>query len=40
MIRTYTQNQETHHRKVSFQDELREILREIGVEWDEEHLWT
>ncbi|MBN1867772.1 transposase [Candidatus Sumerlaeota bacterium] len=35
----YVQGQEEHHRTVSFQDELRRLLREHDLEFDEEHLW-
>ena len=35
----YIQNQKEHHRKVTFQDELRELLREAGMEFDERYLW-
>ena len=38
-MKNYIRNQEEHHRKVSFQDELRQLLREAGVEWDEQYLW-
>lgn len=38
-IRRYIINQEEHHRKVSFQDELRKILQEEGIEFDEVFLW-
>jgi len=35
----YIENQETHHAKVSFQDELRNLLREQGIDFDERYLW-
>jgi putative transposase len=35
----YIQNQEEHHRKVSFQEELRALLREAGIEFDERYVW-
>ncbi len=38
-VAAYIRNQEEHHRKVSFQDELRQIMREHGVEWDERYVW-
>jgi hypothetical protein len=31
--------QEEHHRKVSFQDELRALLKRHEVEWDEKYVW-
>ena len=35
----YIQNQEEHHKKVSFQDELRKICQQCGVEFDERYVW-
>jgi putative transposase len=35
----YIQNQEEHHRKVSFQDELRELMQLAGIEIDERYVW-
>jgi REP element-mobilizing transposase RayT len=39
IVRRYIANQEKRHRSVSFQDELRELLRRHGVEFDERYLW-
>ena len=38
-VQKYIANQEEHHRKISFQDELRTLLRKHGVEFDEHYLW-
>jgi REP element-mobilizing transposase RayT len=35
----YIANQEAHHRKLNFQDELRALLRKHDVEWDERYVW-
>ena len=35
----YITNQEEHHHKVSFQDELRALLRKHNLEWDERYIW-
>ncbi len=35
----YVDTQEEHHRKVSFQEEYLNILREHGLEWDERYVW-
>ena len=35
----YIQNQEEHHRKVSFQDELRKFLERYKVVYDERYVW-
>jgi putative transposase len=37
-VRRYIQNQENHHRKVSFRDELIDLLRKHGIEYDERYL--
>ncbi len=38
-VRRYIEDQEEHHRKVSFQDEYRAFLRKYELEWDERYLW-
>lgn len=35
----YVKGQKEHHEGVSFQDELRGILRVYGIEFDERYLW-
>jgi putative transposase len=37
-VRKYIQNQESHHAKVSFQDELITLLKKHGIEYDERYL--
>jgi len=36
----YIQNQEEHHKKINFQEELIAFLKEYGIEYDERYLWT
>ncbi|MBL7224304.1 MAG: IS200/IS605 family transposase [Candidatus Brocadiae bacterium] len=38
-VKQYIAKQKEHHRKVSFQDELRAFLRRYQVEFDERYLW-
>ena len=38
-VRNYIAGQEEHHRKVSFQDEFRELLKRYEIEFDERYLW-
>lgn len=38
-VKEYVAHQEDHHRRQSFQDELRELLSKHGIEYDEEYLW-
>ncbi|HRX66900.1 MAG TPA: transposase [Tenuifilaceae bacterium] len=36
----YIENQEEHQRKKSFNEELIAFLKEYGVEYNEQYLWT
>ena len=38
-VKSYIANQEAHHRRLTFQDELRALLRKHDVEWDERYVW-
>jgi len=38
-VKKYIANQQRHHRKMSFQDELRILFRRHDVEWDEKYIW-
>ena len=38
-VTAYIKNQKEHHRKKSFQDELRGILKKYQVEYDERYVW-
>lgn len=38
-VREYIAGQEEHHRKVSFQDEFRQLLRRYEIEFDERYVW-
>ena len=35
----YIAGQEVHHRRRTFQDEFRELLRKHGEKWDERYVW-
>ena len=35
----YIENQEQHHRRMSFQDEFRSILKKYRIEYDERYVW-
>jgi len=37
-VRTYIANQEVHHARQTFVDELKELLESAGVEYDEKYL--
>ena len=34
----YIKNQQEHHRKETFLDEYRRLLKEAGIEFDEKYL--
>jgi REP element-mobilizing transposase RayT len=36
----YIQNQEKHHRKVSFREEFLTFLKKHRVEYDEKYVWA
>jgi putative transposase len=38
-VQDYIAGQEEHHRKVSFQDEFRQLLRRYRIEFDERYVW-
>ncbi|MDA7881368.1 IS200/IS605 family transposase [Akkermansiaceae bacterium] len=38
-VSEYIENQERHHREITFQDEYRELLRRHGERWDERYVW-
>ena len=38
-VRKYIQTQEEHHQRLSFQDELRQLLRRYALDFDERYLW-
>ena len=38
-VRHYIAAQEQHHRKITFQDELREFFKRYEVEYDERYVW-
>lgn len=38
-VKHYITGQEEHHRKLSFQDELRALLRKHEIAWNEKYLW-
>jgi putative transposase len=38
-VKKYIANQEKHHRKMTFQDELRALLRKHEIDFDERYVW-
>ena len=38
-VRRYIENQEEHHRKTSFQDEFRLLLKKYQIDFDERYVW-
>ena len=37
-VKTYIENQEQHHKKITFVDELQECLKNAGIEYNEKYL--
>lgn len=38
-VRKYIAGQEEHHRRISFQDEIRTLLKRYGIDFDERYVW-
>jgi putative transposase len=38
-VKKYIANQEEHHRKLTFQDEVQTLLTKHQIEWDERYFW-
>ena len=38
-VSRYIARQESHHRKMTFQDELRALLKKHGIDYDERYMW-
>jgi len=38
-VKKYIRNQEEHHRKITFQDELRALFDRHQIEYDERYVW-
>jgi REP-associated tyrosine transposase len=38
-VKRYIANQEDRHKRISFQDEFREICKRQGIEIDERYVW-
>jgi len=39
VLLAYIDNQEEHHRTLSFQDEYRQLLKDHGLDFDERYVW-
>ena len=38
-VKEYIENQEEHHKRMTFQDEYRDFLRKYNVAYDERYVW-
>ena len=38
-VRDYIENQEEHHKKMTFQDEFRKLCKRHNIEIDERYVW-
>ena len=39
-VRSYIRNQEAHHKKQTFDEEFKALLRAHKIDFDEAHLWS
>ena len=39
-LRRYIANQREHHRKATYQDELRALLGKYEIDYDEQYVWV
>ncbi len=39
VVKRYIANQEEHHRRTSFQDEFRSLLKRYRIDYDERYVW-
>jgi putative transposase len=39
-VKKYIADQEPHHRKITFQDEVRQLLKRYEIKFDEQYVWT
>ncbi len=39
-IKNYILNQENHHKKTTFKEEYIELLKNHGIDFNEDYLWT
>jgi REP element-mobilizing transposase RayT len=38
-VRAYIARQEQHHRRITFEDEFRQFLKNYKIDYDERYLW-
>lgn len=38
-VKAYIAQQETHHQRVTYEDELRSLLAKHGMDYDERYVW-
>ena len=38
-VRKYIRDQESHHSRISFEDEFKMLLRSHGIDFEEKYLW-
>jgi putative transposase len=39
-VKKYIENQKNHHNQQTFEEEYIQFLKEYGIDYDEEYLWT
>ena len=39
IVKAYIENQKEHHSRITFQEEYRELLKRLNVNYDERYVW-
>ena len=39
-VKAYIENQKEHHKKITFQEEYKALLKKYNVEYDERYVWN
>lgn len=39
VVKIYIENQKNHHKKLSFEEELRDLFQKYQIEFDERYVW-
>ncbi|WP_010665347.1 transposase [Marinilabilia salmonicolor] len=39
VVKRYIENQDKHHKKMTFKDEFRKFLKNYNIDYDERYIW-
>ncbi|RCW39323.1 transposase IS200 family protein, partial [Marinilabilia salmonicolor] len=40
VVKRYIENQDIHHKKITFKDEFRKFLKNYNIDYDERFIWN